>query len=105
MRCIVCGNKEVYNRAVIELESDAHIGEFCMDCELTIFGEVFTEFTTEGGGCDICGGNGKFEFPKYIPTSQGPRGDQEMVPYELPEESDAPTLCSAHYQGVRSTEP
>lgn len=105
MQCIVCDRNDVYHRAVVRLGSDDTVGLFCKKCERAIFGEVFQEYMLETKGCVICDGAGRYELPRWVATNQTMETDGNVILYELAESQEAPILCSAHFQGLRSTDP
>ena len=103
-RCVRCGRAPGYNRAVIELVSNAEVGALCRNCELDALSDadVFERGSTDGTcGCPGCTRDATFSFPRWLPESTVSDGVIEShVDYDL--DDDPFELCDEHFDDLAS---
>ena len=85
--CIACGNTAGYNRAVVDVLSDAQVGALCVNCEREEFGKSLERGRWAAvEDCAFCDRDAFYALPKWLPELHDEGGAAvSRVDYEVTE--------------------
>lgn len=101
MRCIVCGHRAGYNRAVVDLATGSEIGGLCVGCECTAFGvSLLFGFRLSGSNCAFCERDGHYAIPSWRARTVETGGKTvSTVEYDVTEVTVR--LCDEHLERLK----
>lgn len=100
MECHSCGRPAGYNRAVVDVHSEAELGGLCVECERDAFGRTLEVGSWAGrDDCALCPRDGHFALPTWDPERVRENGRLvNKVDYELG--NGTPTVCDEHLSAL-----
>lgn len=96
MKCVVCGYRSSYNRAVVEVVNERELGALCPECEDDHFGRSLANGEWTDEVCVLCDRDGFYALPAwraYVVEAEGER----IARSEYSLDSPSPHLCDSHY--------
>ncbi|MGM0605838.1 MAG: hypothetical protein ACQETB_09220 [Halobacteriota archaeon] len=98
--CFVCGNRAGFNRSIVDLATNAHIGRLCVNCERAEFGRSLQRVRTDRhDNCLYCERDAQFALPRFL--SFVVEADHASIAKVSSELDDQPvTLCDEHLYAI-----
>lgn len=96
MECHSCGRPAGYNRAVVDVHTEAELGGLCVECEAEAFGRILEHGSWDASdGCVCCPRDGHFALPTWDPERVREKGRVvNKVDWHL--DDATPTVCDEH---------
>jgi len=96
VECHSCGRPAGYNRAVVDVHSEAELGGVCVECEHDAFGRTLEVGSwSASDGCVLCPRDGHYALPTWDPECVEENGRLvNRVDYDV--DDATPTVCDEH---------